>query len=65
MADTKRNKQKNDWIAKAYQQYRVNLRKDTDADLIEYIEQLKSTGDGVTDIFRRAIMIMMAADDLI
>ena len=43
------------WITKAYQRYMVNLRKEDDSDLIEYIERRKTSGDGTTDIFREAV----------
>lgn len=43
------------WIEKTYKQYRISLRKDEDADLIDIVDRAKSKDIGVTDIFRRGI----------
>ena len=43
------------WNAKTYKAYGIHLRKEEDAELIEYIEQRKADGDGTTEIFREAI----------
>ena len=42
------------WIKANYKSYRANLRYDTDAELIEYIEQHKDS-EGVTPIIRAAL----------
>lgn len=42
------------WIEKAYKRYMVNLRHDTDAELIAYLEERKDT-IGTTQIFREAL----------
>lgn len=42
------------WENKAYNKYLVRLRKDSDADLIKYIEQRK-TKLGTTGAFREAL----------
>ena len=46
------------WIEKTYKQYRISLRKDEDADMIEFVEEAKQKEIGVTDIFRRGIEAM-------
>nr|DAR21866.1 MAG TPA: hypothetical protein [Caudoviricetes sp.] len=38
-----------------YASYRVNLRKDTDSELIAYIERRKHNGEQTTEIFREAV----------
>lgn len=43
------------WMKANYQRYLINLRYDTDQDLIDYIEQKKDEGMGVTDIIREAL----------
>lgn len=43
------------WIDKTYKQYRISLRKDEDAELIELVEEAKQKDIGVSDIFRRGI----------
>ena len=43
------------WIEKTYKQYRISLRKDEDAELIEFVETAKKNVIGVTDIFRAGI----------
>ena len=45
---------KNRWNAKTYQRYTVNLRKDEDADLIEFIEKNRERY-AVTDYFRAGV----------
>ena len=45
---------KNRWNAKTYKRYTVNLRKDEDADLIDYIEKHKDS-QSITDYFRAGI----------
>lgn len=53
---TTSNEVKQRWKNKTYKAYQVNLRKDEDADLIEFVEELRK-GDkiGTTDIFRIGI----------
>lgn len=46
--------QKAAWNAKTYKRYQIYLRKDEDADLIQYIEQNKSNL-GTTELFRTAL----------
>lgn len=46
--------QKAAWNAKTYKRYQIYLRKDEDADLIQYIEQNKSYL-GTTELFRTAL----------
>ena len=43
---------KNRWNAKTYKRYTVLLRKDEDADVIDFTEWYKETHDSITDIFR-------------
>lgn len=43
------------WKQKAYQQYNVNLRKDDDKELIEYVERKKAEGYNTTEVFREAL----------
>ncbi len=45
---------KNAWKQRNYKGYLVNLRYDTDQELIEYVEQHKGS-EGVTGIFREAL----------
>lgn len=40
------------WMKANYASYRVNLRKDTDTELIAYIERRKHNGEQTTEIFR-------------
>lgn len=40
------------WNRENYQSYTVSLRKDRDAEIIEYIENEKKSGKGITEIFR-------------
>lgn len=46
---------KSRWINANYARYNVNLRKDTDSELIAYIERRKHNGEQTTDIFREAV----------
>ena len=48
---------KNRWKAANYKTYTVNLRIDSDSDLIQYVEQYKASHDGIgiTDIFRAGV----------
>ncbi len=46
------------WLKDNYKTYRVNLRYDTDQDIIDYIEARK-TLDGVTPIIREALENLM------
>jgi len=43
------------WMKANYASYRVNLRKDTDSELIAYIERRKHNGEQTTEIFREAV----------
>lgn len=56
---TTSNEVKQRWKNKTYKAYQVNLRKEEDADLIEFVEELRK-GDkiGTTDIFRIGIEII-------
>ena len=45
---------KSRWIKKAYHPYHVNLRYDTDQDLIDFMEEHKEKY-GTTNIFRDAL----------
>ncbi len=59
IADSKRkthtsSEVKQRWKAKTYKAYQVNLRKDEDAELIEFVESLKGK-IGTSDIFRTGI----------
>ena len=49
---------KNRWNAKTYQTFRANLRKDEDADLIQWIEDHKDTFSQ-SDIFRAGLEALM------
>lgn len=51
---TTRTEVKNRWNAKTYKRYQVSLRKEEDADLIQYVESLKGR-IGTSDIFRIGI----------
>ena len=46
------------WMKENYTSYRVNLRKDTDDELIELVEKLKESGEQTTEIFRRALQAL-------
>lgn len=45
---------KNRWNAKTYKRYQVSLRKEEDADLIQYVDALNGR-IGTSDIFRIGI----------
>lgn len=45
---------KNRWNAKTYRKYAVNLRYDSDKELIDYLEKNKER-EGTTNIFRDAL----------
>ena len=52
---------KNRWKAKTYKVYQVNLRKDEDKELIDWIE--KNRGKyGISNIFREGIKKLMDAE---
>ena len=40
------------WNRANYQTYTISLRKDRDAEIIEYIENEKQSGKGITELFR-------------
>lgn len=42
------------WIAKAYKRYNINLRYDTDQELIDWIEKRRKT-ENTTAVFREAL----------
>ena len=48
-------------MANNYKTYRVNLRYDTDQDLIDYMEKYKQT-EGVTPIIRKALEDLIKKD---
>lgn len=50
---------KTKWIKANYRTFQAHFRYDTDADIIEYMEQHKD-GRGVTDILRAAMRDYMA-----
>ena len=54
MAQT-RQEIRNAWNKENYQTYRVHLRKNDDAELIEKIEKRKAKGQKPTEIFREAL----------
>ena len=49
---------KNRWNAKTYKRYAVNLRKDEDKDLIDWIEKNREKY-GISDIFRAGVETLM------
>ncbi|MDO4816726.1 MAG: hypothetical protein Q4A83_09075 [Bacillota bacterium] len=50
------------WENKAYKKYLVRLREDTDAAIIDYIEQHKEQY-GTTEIFRMALEMLMESGE--
>ena len=55
MAKTKTSTEvKNRWNAKTYQRYTVNLRKDEDAEIIQFVTDHKDEY-GTSDIFRAGV----------
>ena len=52
---------KNAWNAANYKTYTISLRRDADAELIDFVEQFKAARDGigVTEIFRLGISALM------
>lgn len=46
------------WIKKAYKQYTVSLRYDTEKDLIDLVEGMKSTGKGNREVFIKALELL-------
>ena len=56
MAKTKTSTEvKQRWENKAYKKYMIRLRKDSDSDLIDFIEQQKSEGKQTTELFREGL----------
>lgn len=55
---------KNRWKAANYKTYQVNLRLDSDQDLIDFVERFKAKNDGmgVSDIFRAGVEVLMEAE---
>ena len=55
---------KNRWKALNYRTYQINLRYDSDQELIDFVEEYKKTHDGVgiTDIFRAGIKALQERD---
>ena len=49
---------KNSWNAKTYKRYAVNLRKDEDKELIDWIEKNREKY-GISDIFRAGVETLM------
>ena len=49
---------KNRWKAKTYKVYQVNLRKDEDKELIDWIEKNREKY-GISDIFRAGVETLM------
>lgn len=43
------------WKKANYAEYHVNLRKDTDSDLIALVERRKHNGATTTEVFREAL----------
>lgn len=43
------------WKKANYAEYHVNLRKDTDSDLIALVERKKHNGATTTEVFREAL----------
>ena len=61
MAEKKKNQYYENvkrWRAKAYKQITVNFRYDTDADILQFIDENK-TENGVTPLFREAMKGLM------
>ncbi len=52
------------WNAANYKSFRVNLRYDTDQELIDFVERFKAKNDGmgVSDIFRAGVEVLMEAE---
>lgn len=46
------------WEAATYKRYVVRLRRDTQSDLIELVERLKSDGCGTSEIFADALELL-------
>ena len=56
MAKTKTSTEvKQRWESKTYNRYVVRLRKDTDKELIDFIESKKAKGKGTSEIFKDAM----------
>jgi len=55
---------KNRWNAANYKKYQINLRYDTDQELIDFVERFKAQNDGmgVSDIFRAGVETLMEAE---
>lgn len=50
------------WNKENYKQYFVSFRKDTDAELIAFVEEKKESGLQTTEIFRDAIQKLKDED---
>ena len=48
------------WIRENYKSYRVNLRYDSDIEMINFVEENKGK-DGTTPIFREALELLLKA----
>lgn len=46
------------WINKTYERYAVSLRRDTQTELIELVEQLKADGKSTSEIFSEALQLL-------
>ena len=55
---------KNRWKAKNYKTFQINLRYDSDQELIDFVERFKAKNDGtgVSDIFRAGVEVLMEAE---
>lgn len=43
------------WIKANYKQYTVSFRYDTDKELIDYVEGMRSKGVGTSEVFKEAV----------
>jgi len=54
----KKHKADYEWIKRAYVRYNVSLRKDTDTDIIAFVEANKADAS-ITEIFRQGVRLLM------
>lgn len=53
---------RNEWNRKNYKSYTINLRYDNDQQLMDYIDEERAKGRGITDIVRDALELKIRED---
>lgn len=50
---------KNRWIKKAYKRYLINLRRDRDKELIDFMDAMAESGHSATDTIKQALELLI------